>query len=91
MWSFVGTHLCCSCCFSALLVLLAWLAEPVGMKLGLWKYKGTFNPLNLLPIFIVNFLAIYFSRLIRFKKKNALVIYVYIIFVLFFIALNLIL
>ncbi len=76
---------------AAILVLLAWLAEPVGIKLGLWKYNGNFNPLNLLPVFIVNFLAIYFSRLIRFKKKNAIVVYVYMIFILFFIALNLIL
>ena len=76
---------------AVLLVILAWLAEPVGIRLHLWKYNGNFSPLNLLPIFIVNFLAIYFSRLIRFKKKNTLVIYVYLIFMLFFIALNLIL
>ena len=76
---------------STLLVFLAWLAEPVGIKLKLWSYEKGFNPLNLLLLFIVYFLLVYYSRTIRFKKKNPIIIYVFIIFILFFITLNLIL
>lgn len=76
---------------ATLLVILAALADPVGVKLGLWKYQNEFNPLNLLGYFVVYFLMIYFSRLIRFKKKNPIAGAVFLIFILFFISLNLIL
>lgn len=76
---------------ASLLVILAALAEPVGVKLGLWKYANELNPLNLLGYFVVYVLMIYFSRLIRFKKKNPIVGPLFLIFILFFISLNLIL
>ncbi|NND76748.1 MAG: carotenoid biosynthesis protein [Flavobacteriales bacterium] len=76
---------------ATLLMILTALAEPVGVKLKLWSYQGELGPLNLFGYFLVYTLMIYFSRLIRFKKKNPIVGPVFIIFVLFFISLNLIL
>ena len=76
---------------ATLLMIMSSLAEPVGVKLKLWAYDGDFSPINLFGYFIIYFIMIYSSRAIRFKKKNPAVGPVFIIFMLFFICLNLML
>ena len=76
---------------ATLLMILSALAEPVGVKLKLWAYEGDFSPVNLFGYFVVYLIMIYSSRAIRFKKKNPAVGPVFLIFILFFICLNLVL
>ncbi len=74
---------------AALMVILDIALEPVAMKLDFWQWRGDVIPLsNYVTWFVAAFLFHVFYQLSRFRKTNDFGLALYVIMLVFFVALN---
>jgi putative membrane protein len=66
-----------------------WIMEPVAMKLGFWQWKNGEIPLyNYTCWFIISLVLLLIFRWMRFPKTNLFAVHLFLIQVLFFLALR---